>query len=86
MSDGWDGMDGMGLSYTAVTPRASLMSDANNGKLLTEIYTKPMNDNGPHVGLLSIEQIKDVKSKLKYCKRCSKMFVGQTTRTFTYTS
>ena len=55
---GWDGWDGwMGLSYTAVTPRASLMSDANNGKLLTEIYTKPMNDNGPHVGLLSIEQI-----------------------------
>ena len=30
MSDGWDGWDGMGLSYTAVTPRASLQSDANN--------------------------------------------------------
>ena len=29
-----DGMDGMGLSYTAVTPRASLQSDANN-KVLT---------------------------------------------------
>ena len=28
MSDGWDGM---GLYYTAVTPRASLMSDANKG-------------------------------------------------------
>ena len=27
---GWDGMDWMGwLSYTAVTPRASLLSDAN---------------------------------------------------------
>ena len=25
-----DGMDGMGLSYTAVTPRASLQSDAKN--------------------------------------------------------
>ena len=31
MSDGMDGMDGIGwLSYTAVTPRASLKSDANN--------------------------------------------------------
>ena len=30
MSDGMDGMDGMGLSYTTVTPRASLQSDANN--------------------------------------------------------
>ena len=28
MSDGMDGLDG--LSYTAVTPRASLQSDANN--------------------------------------------------------
>ena len=28
--DGW--MDGMGLSYTTVTPRASLQSDANNAK------------------------------------------------------
>ena len=28
-----DGMDGMGLSYTAVTPRASLQSDANNKDL-----------------------------------------------------
>ena len=26
--DGWDGLDGW-LSYTAVTPRASLQSDAN---------------------------------------------------------
>ena len=25
-----DGWDGIGLSYTAVTPRASLQSDANN--------------------------------------------------------
>ena len=32
MSDwiGWDGLDG--LSHTAVTPRASLQSDANNRK------------------------------------------------------
>ena len=27
---GLDGMDGIGLSYTTVTPRASLQSDANN--------------------------------------------------------
>ena len=31
MSDWMDGLDGIGLSYTAVTPRASLQSDANNG-------------------------------------------------------
>ena len=29
MSD-WMGWDGIGLSYTAVTPRAALQSDANN--------------------------------------------------------
>ena len=34
--DGLDWMDGIGLSYTAVTPRASLTSDANN-KLLAPL-------------------------------------------------
>ena len=29
-----DGMGWMGLSYTAVTPRASLQSDANNHQVL----------------------------------------------------
>ena len=36
----WIGLDGMGwLSYTAVTPRASLQSDANNCALLKTIQT-----------------------------------------------
>ena len=30
MSDGMGWMDGIGLSYTAVTPRASLQSNAKN--------------------------------------------------------
>ena len=33
--DGWDGWDGW-LSYTAVTPRASLKSDANKAILGVE--------------------------------------------------
>ena len=36
--DGWDGWDGW-LSYTAVTPRASLKSDANKDiKSINNIY------------------------------------------------
>ena len=45
MSDGWDGMDGMGLSYTAVTPRASLMSDANKYQKIIPGHS--FNDDAP---------------------------------------
>ena len=38
-----DGLDWIGLSYTAVTPRASLTSDANNERKYTQINYLPDN-------------------------------------------